>query len=296
MPEQGALPKRIVSINPCIDAVLMEVADPAQIAGISHYSHEAAATSIPLNVARRFPAVRDSAESIIAARPDLVLAGPHVAAPTIAALKRLGIRVEQLGVADTVAASEAQITEIAQIVGRQQRGYALNARIGAALENARWHGAAVSALIWQGSGLVPGKGTLADELLARTGFRNAASDLGLGQWDILPLERMLARPPRVLLSGSAAMSTDGGESGRMMGHPALVKARKHFHRAEFSSKLLHCGGPTIIAAVERLAAVRGSLTTSPSPSGAGLGWGLLSQVEPSRQAPPPASPLKGRGA
>jgi methionyl-tRNA formyltransferase len=35
---------------------------------------------------------------------------------------------------------------------------------------------------------------------------------------------------------------------------------------------------------------------SPSPSGEGLGWGLSSNAPLARQAPPPAPPLKGRGA
>ena len=35
----------IVSLNPCTDAILAEVADPAQLLAISHYSHDPRATS-----------------------------------------------------------------------------------------------------------------------------------------------------------------------------------------------------------------------------------------------------------
>jgi len=35
---QAAARPRIVSINPCVDAVLVQVADPQQILGISYYS------------------------------------------------------------------------------------------------------------------------------------------------------------------------------------------------------------------------------------------------------------------
>ena len=38
----------IVSLNPCTDAILAEVADPAQLLAISHYSHDPRATSMPL--------------------------------------------------------------------------------------------------------------------------------------------------------------------------------------------------------------------------------------------------------
>ena len=46
----------IVSLNPCADAILAEVADPAQLLAISHYSHDPRATSMPLAQARRFRA------------------------------------------------------------------------------------------------------------------------------------------------------------------------------------------------------------------------------------------------
>ena len=39
-------PHRIVSLNPCLDVILVHVADRAQIAAISHYSHEPSSSSI----------------------------------------------------------------------------------------------------------------------------------------------------------------------------------------------------------------------------------------------------------
>ena len=75
--QRAARLPRIVSINPCIDAVLMQVADPAQIAGISHYSQDPRATSIPLALADRFHATSGTAEEVVALRPDMVLTGPH---------------------------------------------------------------------------------------------------------------------------------------------------------------------------------------------------------------------------
>lgn len=251
-------PVRIVSINPCIDAVLMAVANPGQIAAISRYSHDPRASSVPIDWARHFPGVDIAADDIVSANPDLVLAGPHVATQTIAALGRLGVPIAQFPVANSVAESKAQITAIARVVGHGDRGAVLNARIDAALAAARWRGPRASALIWQASGLVPGTGTLADELLTRTGFANRARAIGLKQWDIVPLETVLAQPPAVLLSGGAAMATDSG-GDRLTSHPVLRKAARMIRIAPFPARLLHCGGPTIIAAAARLAAVRGTL-------------------------------------
>lgn len=259
VPKADGSPRRIVSMNPCIDAVLRDVAAPEQIAAISSYSHDPRATSVPLDWALRYPATNGSAEDVIAARPDLVIAGPHVAVQTIAALKRLGIPLMQVTVPETVAENKAQIAEIAARIGRQDAGLALNLRIDGALAQSRWAGAPALALIWQGSGLVPGKGTLADELLTHAGFRNVSSELGLRKWDVLPLEGLFLNPPQVLLAGRADMGAGDGDANRMLSHPALRKAGAHFRIENYPSNLLHCGGPVILRSLARLATIRREL-------------------------------------
>jgi iron complex transport system substrate-binding protein len=249
----GALP-RVVSINPCVDAVLMEVADPAQIAGISHYSQDARATSIPLALARRFPATSGTAEEVVALAPDIVVAGGHVAPSTIAALARLNIPVVQIGVPETIAESRAQVRTIAAAVGQTNRGERLVQRIDASVAVARLETAPITALIWQGGGMVPGAGTLASELLAVAGFRNASADYGLKKWDVLPLEPLVARPPRLLLSVGAPARED-----RILGHPVLAHLQRQIAVRTYPERLLHCGGPTIIDAVGHLARIRREL-------------------------------------
>jgi iron complex transport system substrate-binding protein len=257
MPARGkpqGLP-RVVSINPCVDAVLMQIADPQQIAGISHYSQDPRATSIPLGLARRFKATSGTAEEVVALAPDLVIAGGHVAPSTIAALARMRIPLVQVGVPESVAESNAQIRDIAKAIGRPAQGEALVRRIDAAMAAARpASGGTVSALIWQGGGMVPGAGTLASELLQAAGYRNMSADYGLKRWDVLPLEPLVARPPRVLLSVGA-----NGRDDRMLGHPVLDHLRARIAVRPYPDRLMHCGGPTIIDAMGTLARIRKSL-------------------------------------
>ncbi len=248
----AARPARIVSMNPCIDAVLMQVADPGQIAAISHYSQDERATSIPLAQALRFAATSGTAEEVAALKPDLVLSGPHMAPATIAALARLQVPVVTIGVPASLAESRAQVLAIARAAGHPQRGAALAARIDAAVAAARRTDVPVPALIWQAGGLVPGAGTLADELLRTAGFVNASAGYGLKSWDVLSLEYLAARPPRVLFSDASA-------GDRITSHPVLARLQGRMQRAPFSERLLSCAGPNIIPALAALSHARAAL-------------------------------------
>ena len=252
-------PLRIVSMNPCVDAILREVADPAHIAAISHYSHDPRASSVPAEWARRFPAVGDSAEDVLSAKPDLVITGPHIAPDTLSALRRMGIPLLSTTVPATVAESEAQIAQIAARIGQSDKGRALNERISRAVAKARYmaqSGSGPRALIWQDGGLVPGPGTLANGLLEDVGFRSAAAQMHLAQWDMVAVEHLLLSPPDIVMTGADGMESDGSTSGASLPHPALAKAGAHIMIAPFPSRLLHCAGPTIIEATEHLSAIR----------------------------------------
>ncbi len=255
----------IVSLNPCTDAILAEVADPAQLLAISSYSHDPAASSMDLATARRFPATSGTVEELLALRPDLVVGATFVSPATVSALDRLGLRLERIGIARTVAESKEQIRALAALAGHPQRGEALVARIDAALAAAAPPpGPPVSALVWQAGGIVPGPNTLIAELLARTGFSNAAAARGLGQADLLPLEQVLADPPQLIFAAGSALGNDD----RMLAHPALA-ALTGTRREPLDPVLLWCGGPSIVRTVERLSAVRRSFgvgATTPSPS------------------------------
>jgi len=252
---QAARPT-IVSLNPCSDAVLTRIAAPGQLLAVSSYSHDPASSSMDVALARRFPATSGSVEEIAALAPDVVVAGSMLAPATKAALHRLGIRLVQLPAATDVAASEAQVRELAAVAGRQRQGAAMVARIEAALKRAAPPSGAqpVPAIVWESGGIVAGHDTLIADLLRRIGFADAAAARGLGQAQYLPLEAMLADPPRVILwSGNPEARED-----RLLSHPALG-ALKDTKRARLASSLLWCGGPTIENAAARLAEVRASL-------------------------------------
>jgi iron complex transport system substrate-binding protein len=236
----------IVSLNPCTDAILAEVADPAQLLAISRYSQQPRATSMPLAQARRFHATGGTVEEVLALDPDVVVASTFMAPATAQAFSRLGVRVETFGVAPTVGESEAQVRRLAALAGHPERGETLVRRIEASLAASRWDGTPETALLWQEGGIVPGPDSLITRLMTHAGFASQSAARGLGQGAYLPLERVLADPPQVILAA-------GGE--RRLTHPALRRLTG-VRYARLDPSLLYCGGPTIIRAAARLAEIR----------------------------------------
>jgi iron complex transport system substrate-binding protein len=236
----------IVSLNPCTDAILAEVADPAQLLAVSHYSHDPRATSMDLAKAVRFAETGGTVEEVLALDPDVVVAGTFLPPARRAAFARLGIRVETVGIAATLEESEAQVARLAELARHPERGATLNAEIEAAYASTRWTGRKVSTLLWQEGGIVPGETTLIARLLDHTGFTSHSAARGLGQGAYLPLEQVLADPPALVLATS---------DERMLAHPAL----RHLAATRYETldpSLLYCGGPSVVRTLERLAELR----------------------------------------
>lgn len=125
-------PRRIVSLNACLDAMLVHLADRNQIAALSHYARDPHGSTVA-EQAKSLPYTWESAEEVIALRPDLVLASQHSALATRNALKRLEVPVQRFAVPKTIAESLAQVRKVARLIGRPERGEALVARVEAAL-------------------------------------------------------------------------------------------------------------------------------------------------------------------
>lgn len=241
----------IVSLNPCLDAILVEVAPPDQVLALSHYSRDPSSSSIPAKVATRYGVTGGTAEEVIALRPDLVLASIYLPQPTRSALERAGLKVATFGSPTSIAESAAQVREVAALAGRSKEGEALAARLAGPLAPSR---ARIDALLWQPGEIVAGEQTLIAELLREQGFSSHAAARGLRQADRVSLEAVLADPPEVLLVA-------GDAAGQR--HPVLQGQMKATHIAEFDPSLIYCGGPTIIKARARLAAIRAALEARP---------------------------------
>ncbi len=250
-------PRRIVSLNLCIDAILLAVAPREQIVALSHYSLDPQRSTVAA-LASTFPTTHESAEEVMLLRPDLVLGTRHSALSTRTALTRLGMRVKTYGVPDSIEASLAQVMEVANDIGRQEQGRELVARIRDALRAAAIRGAdrKITAAIYQPGGMTAGPRTLPGELMRIAGFVNIAGErYGIDYWRPLSLELLVSNPPEILLAGEG---TDVAltRTERLLRHRALLRLEPQMTRVRFPTRLMYCAGPVMLHTLAALEAAR----------------------------------------
>ena len=181
----------------------------------------------------------------------------HAAPAAGRARARLRSPAAMVAVPQAVAASLAQIRQVARRIGQPARGEAVVAEIEGALAAAAPPPGApkLTAIVYQPNGFAAGAGTLTDEMLRRTGFENVAARYGLGRWGNIGLEQIIADPPHVLLAGQPAPGAPTW-ADRVLSHPALKRIGDRMQREAFPQRLLYCGGPVLIETAAALARAR----------------------------------------
>jgi iron complex transport system substrate-binding protein len=253
---QPAHPMRIVSLNMCVDAVLVELVSHDRIAALSHYARDPQRSTIS-RIAQHLPITYETAEEVVALRPDLVLTSRHSAIATRNALKRVGIRFELLDVPNTIAGSVEQIRQVARMLGAEREGEAMIARIEQALNAARLPAGEepLTGAIYQPGGLSAGAETVVGELMQLTGLQNIAARYGVKTYRPLPLEVLVSSPPDVLLIGETSPGAPT-QTERIVHHRALRALESQMTQEVFPARLLYCAGPTMIEAVATLTRAR----------------------------------------
>src|ERR1700724_1679632 len=99
---------RIVSMNVCTDQLLVPLADPEQIAGLSRFSRDAW-QSFAANDARRYPILSGGAEDVLVLKPDIVVASLFDKRSTRELLKEKGLHLAEFAVPRNLDEVKAQI-------------------------------------------------------------------------------------------------------------------------------------------------------------------------------------------
>jgi iron complex transport system substrate-binding protein len=250
-----AQPQRILSLNLCTDQLLIDLAEPERIIGLSPYARDASRSWVSERVAR-LPALSGTAEEAIALRPDLVVSSQYMKRETAALIAARGIQVIAFEDPATLAAARAQILAFGRLIGAEARAEARVAELDSALSELRRVALASPkrVLPFARRGWVAGRETLLGDLLREAGLTNVAGELGLGIGGFARLEAVvLLRPDLLLLTREPDRAEDQGQA--LLLHPALARLFPPERRLVLGESLTVCGGPALAEALRRLAAL-----------------------------------------
>ncbi|MBE7728734.1 ABC transporter substrate-binding protein [Komagataeibacter sp. FXV3] len=251
---------RVVSLNVCTDQLLLLLAGPGQIVGVTPLARDCW-NAVLCEQARHVPVLRPTAENVVASHPDVVLGESYTAAVAIQAARERGARVVVLPPAQALADIPGQIMAVANAIGAGVRGHALATDFASRL-------AALStvpdptgptAAIYAANGFVSRAGSLPDDVLTHAGLRNHATVMDRQGTARFSMEVLIARPPDLLVLDRSGQGTSLAQS--MLDHPALKRAFAGPHHLDLPARLWLCGLPQTLDSVAMLRAARDRLGT-----------------------------------
>ena len=250
---QSPHPPRIASINMCTDQLLLDLARPERIAGLSPFARDTA-RSWAAQKAQTLPLLSGGAEDILMLRPDLVVSSRFMKRETRELILANGIRLETFDVPRSIAEVKQQISRFGALIDETEKADQRLVEIDTALS--RLKRAAVSSglrvLPLSRRGWVAGRQSLMADIMAQAGLDNAAVQAGFSEGGFLTLESIVAlKPDVILLSQDDLRAEDQGQA--MLLHPAIVRLFPPERRLIMAESLTICGGPMIVEAMDRLA-------------------------------------------
>lgn len=253
----GAAPQRVVSTNLCTDQLAMMLAGEGQLHSVSYLARDRRSSAMP-DAAARYPVNHGLAEEIYMMRPDLVIAGPMTRAPTLAMLRRLGIRVETFAPAESLGDVRAHILRMGELLGRQDAARAMVAdfdtRLAALQDEVAERPGAV---LYYANGYTPGDRSLAGRILLAAGFENAAAAHGYAAGATIPLEVLAMIAPDIAVTSQTYPGASRAED--IMDHPVVRAFRTLRATSAMTDHDWVCGTPYVLRAIESLAADRRAL-------------------------------------
>ena len=195
-------PKRILALSSASDTILLGLVEPDRLVGINtlstyeEYSLEAKRAKLVKPAMSSYPL-----EKIIALEPDLVIAPDYTSADVIAGLRHMGIPTVVVPTGTTVESVIKNVTDIAHIVGEDEKGQFYEQKIRRELEKIKRLGTSIplnqrkSVLFVSSMDGYTGTGSLFDDMCKYMSIYNAPDLLGLPPRTPFGDERVLAMNP-----------------------------------------------------------------------------------------------------
>lgn len=254
-PTMAQAPRRVVTVNLCLDLMALRLAAPGQLVGLSSLSHQPG-LSVLADQARTVAAVRPTAESILDLRPDLVVFDQGTHAGVKRLLRQAGVPILEVPFATSLEETEPLIERMATALGREDEGRRLIDEMRTARQTLVWNKSPVAtAIALQANRGTAGRGSLMDELLRLAGWRNLAADLGIGAYGRLRLEAVLAGQPDLLVFDGAA-NDNPSRATEFIDHHALSALDGHARIVSVPLRHSICAGPDNLEVLRKLAEAR----------------------------------------
>ena len=250
---QAAAP-RIASMNICTDQLLLAIADPAQIMGLSRFSRDAR-QGWAGDKARQFPMLSGGAEDILVLKPDVVAASDFDKRSTREILKANGQNLVEFPIPRTLADVREQIRQMGDLAGHPERAAAEVARLDAAIAGAKQAAAGkhFRMLPLTRRGWVPGRDSFVGAILAEAGLASAAGELGISFGGFVSMEEIIRlKPDFLVVSDSGERAEDDGRAFLL--HPALERFYPRSKRIVIPERMTECGGVLLADALNALSA------------------------------------------
>jgi iron complex transport system substrate-binding protein len=253
LPASAAAAPRIVSMNICTDQLLLAIADPAQIMGLSRFSGNARQWAGP--EARKFPILSGGAEDILVLKPDVVAASDFDKRSTRELLKANGQNLVEFPVPRTLADVREQIRQMGDLAGHPERAAAEIARLDAAIAGAKQAAAGkhFRMLPLSRRGWVPGRDSFVGAILAEAGLASAAGELGISFGGFVSMEEIIKlKPDFLVVSDASERAEDDGRAFLL--HQALERFYPRSKRIVIPERMTECGGVLLADALNALSA------------------------------------------
>jgi iron complex transport system substrate-binding protein len=243
---------RIVSMNICTDQMLLAVADPDQIMGLSRFSRDARQGLLGSG-ARRFPILSGGAEDILVLKPDVVAASAFDKRSTREILKANGLNLVEFAIPRSLADVRDQIRQMGALAGHPERASAEVARLDAAIADAKQaaSGKSFRMLPLSRRGWVPGRDSFVGAILAEAGLSSAAGELGIDFGGFVSMEEIVKlKPDFLVVSDAGDRAEDDGRAFLL--HPALERFYPRNRRIVIPERMTECGGVFLADALNAL--------------------------------------------
>jgi len=251
-----APPARVVSLTPALTEILFAVGAGERVVGVTDFCDDPPEAKTRAKIGGY---VNPSVEAVLALKPDLVVVSPGPGNRDAAlAMQRAGLRVEVVQ-AETLEDSLGAIETVARLVGNEEKGRTLVARIRERLDAVRRKVAGQPAVptlfcVQTEPIYAAGRDTLPSQILEIAGGKNVVAE---PRYPRLALEAVVAAKPQVILQARMDVPASGGPGpeeafwARWPQIPAVAAKRVVL----LDSGVALRPGPRVADAAERLAAI-----------------------------------------